>query len=160
MNQETTIKSILVVCTGNICRSPTAHGLLRDMLQARGLSVRVDSAGTHNYHVGEQANAQTRAVAKARGVPLDALRARHFERDDFARFDLILLADQSHRNTLLKQYPDEHFEHVHQLLAYAGISDPVDVPDPYYRGEEAFVAVFDLLHDACSRIVDRLSAGA
>lgn len=157
MNQETEINSILVVCTGNICRSPTAHGLLRDMLQARGLTVRVDSAGTHNYHVGDQADARTRAVAKARGVNLDALRAQHFKREDFVRFDLILLADQSHRKTLLRQYPDEHFGHVHQLLAYAGISQPVDVPDPYYEGDEAFVAVFDLLHDACTCIADRLT---
>lgn len=137
--------SVLFVCTGNICRSPTAHAILRDMVRQRGMDdiVKVDSAGTTSYHVGECADDRSCATARRYGVLMDDLRARQFCPDDW-RADLILVAGSDHFQFLRKQVPP------HWLGELAMILPQQDVPDPYYGGQAGFDEVFQLLQIACS----------
>jgi protein-tyrosine phosphatase len=129
---------VLLVCTGNICRSPTAEGVLRARAQALGLADRllVDSAGTHGYHVGEPPDPRTVRAAAARGYDLSSLRARAVTPGDFRRFDLLLGLDTSHVHTLLQRAPPGLRERVQPF-------DDRDVEDPYYGGPEHFERVLD-----------------
>jgi protein-tyrosine phosphatase len=129
---------VLLVCTGNICRSPTAEGVLRARAEARGLADRllIDSAGTHGYHVGEPPDPRTVRAAAARGYDLSSLRARAVTPGDFRRFDLLLGLDRSHVQTLLQRAPHELRERVQPF-------DERDVEDPYHGGPEHFERVLD-----------------
>lgn len=149
---------ILYVCTGNICRSPTADGVMRHKLAARGLShIEVDSAGTHSYHVGEAPDRRTVAAAKKRGYDLSALRARKVTREDFHQFDLILVLDNGHLETLQLMQPKGSKANVALFLEYAGATPQTQVPDPYYGGAQDFEHVLDLCEAACEAIVERLA---
>ena len=145
---------VLFVCLGNICRSPTAEGVLRHKLVVAGLQdlVTVDSAGTSDWHVGKPVDARTRQAAQRRGYDLSALRGRQVQAADFQRFELILAMDQS------------NLQHLQNLQTSAGIAQldlflhryglPItEVPDPYYSGEEGFEQVLDLLEQACDGLV-------
>ncbi|TCP15739.1 protein tyrosine phosphatase [Crenobacter luteus] len=150
---------ILFVCMGNICRSPTAEGVMRARLEAAGLDGwRVDSAGTHGYHVGEAPDPRTCAAAARRGYALDGLRARRVEADDFERFDLILAADRRNLAELTARCPAEHR---HKLALLLDVLDGgVDeVPDPYYGGAQGFDTVLDLVEAACDGWLARLRQG-
>jgi protein-tyrosine phosphatase len=148
---------VLFVCLGNICRSPTAEGVLRHKLAVVGLQdlVTVDSAGTSDWHVGKPVDVRTRQAAQRRGYDLSALRGRQVLAADFQRFELILAMDQS------------NLQHLHSLQPSAGIAQldlflrryglPIsEVPDPYYSGEEGFEQVLDLLEQACDGLVAEL----
>ncbi|MBU6234421.1 MAG: low molecular weight phosphotyrosine protein phosphatase [Alphaproteobacteria bacterium] len=135
---------ILFVCTGNICRSPTAHGVFRDKVAALGLPYFCDSAGTHAYHVGEPPDIRTQYAAKARGYDLSGLRARKVTHDDFKDFDLILCMDAGHKLILERAAPKAYH---HKIRMF----DAVDVGDPYYGGEEGFERVLDQIEAACDR---------
>jgi protein-tyrosine phosphatase len=148
---------VLFVCLGNICRSPTAEGVLRHKLAVAGLQdlVTVDSAGTSDWHVGKPVDVRTRQAAQRRGYDLSALRGRQVLAADFQRFELILAMDQS------------NLQHLHSLQPSAGIAQldlflrryglPIsEVPDPYYSGEEGFEQVLDLLEQACDGLVAEL----
>lgn len=132
-----------MVCTGNICRSPTADGLLRHELVKAGLAdkVLVDSAGTHDYHLGDPPDPRSCATAKAYGVDLSSLRARQVVRDDFERFDLILAMDDGHLALLRRLCPPRHRDKVKLYLDYAPGFGRI-VPDPYYGGPEGFETVY------------------
>ena len=134
----------LFVCTGNICRSPTAHGVFRDMAEKAGKAVICDSAGTHAYHVGELPDARTRKVALKRGYDLSTLRARKIAPADFEYFDHILCMDRGHYEILLRIAPSAHAAKVQMF-------DSRDVPDPYYGGPDGFEAVLDQVEAACQR---------
>jgi len=141
---------VLFVCTGNICRSPTAEGVLRHFIAAEGLTgmIEADSAGTHGYHVGEPPDPRTIEAAAARGFDLTPLRARKVVRADFERFDLILAMDRGHLAHLEALRPVGARAAVKLFLSYhPGESGEslADVPDPYYGGPAGFEEVLDLV---------------
>ncbi|WP_285962203.1 low molecular weight protein-tyrosine-phosphatase [Pseudomonas tohonis] len=143
---------VLFVCLGNICRSPTAEGVLRHKLREAGLDerVEVDSAGTGDWHVGKAPDMRTRQAAQRRGYDLSLLRARQVSVDDFARFDLVLAMDHSNLRDLkgLRRGGSEP----DLFLRRYGLV-PEEVPDPYYGGEEGFEEVLDLIEHACDGLV-------
>jgi protein-tyrosine phosphatase len=149
---------ILFVCMGNICRSPTAEGVFRRMLQERApdLDVEVDSAGTHGYHVGEGPDRRAVEAAARRGVDLRGLRARMVEAADFERFDLLLAMDRLNREVLLDRSPPGYRERVRLFLEFAPESGQADVPDPYYGGGIGFERVLDLVEEASQGLLDDL----
>jgi protein-tyrosine phosphatase len=140
---------------GNICRSPTAHGLMRAKLQAAGLAdqVEVDSAGTHAYHVGEEPDARAQAHARRRGVDLSDLRARALRDEDFAAFDLVLVMDEANRRAVLARCPARAQGRVKRLMAFAPHTQRTEVPDPYYGGTDGFEQVLDLVDAACEGLL-------
>jgi protein-tyrosine phosphatase len=141
---------ILFVCMGNICRSPTAEGVLR-ALAARELPellLEVDSAGTASYHVGQPPDPRTCAAAARRGYQLAALRARTVEAADFERFDLILAMDEENLSVLRRRAPAHARERLHLFLEFAPEAASREVPDPYYGGPNGFEEVLDLVEYA------------
>ena len=148
---------ILFVCTGNICRSPTAEGVFREHLRRAGLEakVRTDSAGTLDYHSGEPPDRRACAHARARGYDISGLRARQVAPADFAAFDLLLAMDRGHLEYLRQLSPAEHRHKLRLFLDFAGKRD-ADVPDPYYGGPEGFEGVLDMIEAASGGLVDHV----
>lgn len=149
---------VLFVCTGNICRSPTAEALFRHHLAADGLADlhAADSAGTHGYHIGEPPDPRTVAVARARGYDLSALRARQVTKKDFNDFDLLLAMDQGHYNALLALAPKGAEDKVKLFLDYAPGCGFSDMPDPYYGGPADFERVLDLCEQGVRGLIGAL----
>lgn len=149
--------SVLLVCMGNICRSPTAEGVLRAYVEREGLGslVEVDSAGTHGYHIGEAPDPRTRKAAARRGYDLSALRARQVSDFDFVRFDHILAMDRDNLLILQRACPPQHGHKLGLFLDYAA-GDEDEVPDPYYGGPEGFERVLDLVEAAAAGFVARM----
>ena len=154
MSEKKTVR-ILFVCMGNICRSPTADGIMRQLVADAGLAhaVEVDSAGTHNYHPGSPPDARSRAAALRRGYDLSPLRARQVKDADFARFDLLLAMDADNLENLKRRCPREHAGKLRLMMEYATRFDVREVPDPYYEGEDGFEVVLDYLEDACAGLL-------
>jgi protein-tyrosine phosphatase len=152
--------SVLVVCTGNICRSPTGEGVLRHVASARGLAdrVRVASAGTHDYHVGDAPDPRTMKHASKRGYDLSSQRAAQVSRDDFNDFDYILAMDRTHLRALRSMQPAGSKAKLGLFLEASGKWKGEDVPDPYYGGVEGFERVLDMVEEAAERWLDRLEA--
>lgn len=152
---------ILMVCTGNICRSPTAEGVLRTKLQQAGLAgaIHVGSAGTQGYHTAEPPDARAVRAAAARGYDLAKLRARPLRPEDFQQFDVLLAMDKGHLEWLHKRRPPTAAASQVGLLMPLARRHPgvVEVPDPYYGGPAGFEHVLDLVEDACDGIVERLT---
>ena len=150
--------AVLMVCMGNICRSPTAEAMLRAKLAAAGLDarVRVDSAGTHGYHVGDPPDARAQRHARTRGVDLSGLRARRVVEDDFDRFDLVLAMDEDNLAELQRLGPADHPNRPRLLLEFASRAAAREVPDPYFGGPDGFEHVLNLIEDACDGLVDHL----
>lgn len=142
---------VLMVCTGNICRSPTAEGVLRHLAQTgeRRLRLEVDSAGTTAYHVGEPPDQRSQAHALRRGYDLSAQRARQVEEADFRRFDWILAMDRGHLMELRDRAPVLVHDRIRLLLDFAPGLAGRDVPDPYYGGAAGFEQVLDLVEEGC-----------
>jgi len=149
---------VLFVCTGNICRSPTAEGVFRKLVAGAGLNhaVVIDSAGTHGYHVGEPPDERSCAAALKRAIDISAQRARRVSRADFAEFDLILAMDRGHYRALRAMAPPQAAERVRLFLDYAPELGVEDVPDPYYGGPDGFEDVLDLIETAAERLLDDL----
>jgi protein-tyrosine phosphatase len=149
---------ILFVCMGNICRSPTAEGVFRRLVadRAPGVEIEVDSAGTHDYHVGDPPDPRSIAAAARRGVDLRRLRAREVRDDDFERFDLIIAMDRLNRETLLERSPAPFRERIRLFMEFAGASEVEDVPDPYYGGPLGFERVLDLAEEAAAGLLDEV----
>ncbi|MBX3650734.1 MAG: low molecular weight phosphotyrosine protein phosphatase [Burkholderiales bacterium] len=141
---------VLFVCMGNICRSPTAEGVFRHLVESEDMAqhVHIDSAGTHDYHIGNPPDARAQAAAARRGYDLSPLRARQVAREDFAAFDYVLAMDEHNRNLLLQQCPPEHHAKVRLFLEFAEGEVPAEVPDPYYDGAQGFEQVLDLVENA------------
>lgn len=138
---------ILFVCTGNICRSPTAEGVFRALVAAEGLAghVATDSAGTHAYHVGEPPDGRSTAAALRRGIDLSDLRARKVRASDYGEFDLVLAMDRGHADILRRQCPADLADRVKLFLDFAPDLGMQDVPDPYYGGGDGFERVLDMI---------------
>ena len=152
--------SVLFVCTGNICRSPTAQGVFKHCVEKAGLTDRIvsDSAGTHDYHVGEPPDPRTQAAARRRGYELRELRARRVRRDDFERFDYVLAMDGTNLRQLERLCPPEHAHKLRLFLDFgAGGESPREVPDPYCGGAEDFERVLDLVEGAAQGLLRHLT---
>ena len=152
---------VLFVCTGNICRSPTAEGVFRRMVEDAGLEDRIgsDSAGTEGYHIGESPDERSCAAARQRGYPIDDLRARQVRPRDFEVFDLILAMDRGHLSQLLRLSPPERAGRVKLFLDYAPWAGARDVPDPYYGGPGGFTRVLDLIEAGCRGVLEAVERG-
>lgn len=143
---------VLFVCMGNICRSPTAHGVFRKLVMDEDLLhlIEIDSAGTHAYHVGNPPDRRAQETAVSRGIDLSDLRARQAVSDDFEQFDYILAMDQDNFHGLMTICPQGYEDKVHMFLDFAPQMKTREVPDPYYGGQTGFERVFDLV-DAAAR---------
>ncbi len=150
---------ILFVCMGNICRSPTAEGVVRSLAERSGVSsfLEVDSAGTHAYHEGEQPDPRTRKVAAGRGYDLSGMRARRVREQDFSRFDRILAMDRQNLAALQRSCPTEHLPKLGLFLEYAEGIGVDEVPDPYYGGVDGFERVFDMCEQAGRGLVEAVA---
>ncbi|MGZ5074966.1 MAG: low molecular weight protein-tyrosine-phosphatase [Usitatibacter sp.] len=151
---------VLVVCTGNICRSPTGEGVMRHLAHKRGLAdrVRVASAGTHDYHVGEAPDPRTVKHASKRGYDLSAQRAMQVAMEHFEEFDYILAMDRGHLRILRQMQPPGSRARVGLFLEASGQWKGEDVPDPYYGGAAGFEEVLDRVEEACERWLNRIEA--
>jgi protein-tyrosine phosphatase len=146
------VRRVLMVCTGNICRSPTMEAVLRHHALAAGLEIEFDSAGTESYHVGDPPDPRSQKVALQRGYALAHLRARKVRvPDDFLHFDLLLAADETHLEWLRASCPKEHQNKLRLFLNDRAL------PDPYYDGIEAFEGVLDAVEGAASHWLKVLS---
>jgi protein-tyrosine phosphatase len=151
---------VLFVCLGNICRSPTAEGVLR-VIAARehpGLRLQIDSAGTADYHVGEPPDRRTVAAARRRGYDLSALRARQLQPDDFRNFDFVLAMDRANLAELEARRIAGATAELGLFMGFAAESEYDEVPDPYYGGVEDFERVLDLCEAAARGLLSRLAA--
>lgn len=153
---------ILFVCLGNICRSPTAEGVLRAIAAREfpAIELDIDSAGTAEYHVGEPPDRRTVAAARRRGYDLASLRARQVQRDDFRRFNYVLAMDRANLAELERLRPEGAMAELALFLDYAPESNEREVPDPYYGGVEDFERVLDLCETAARGLLTRLALSA
>lgn len=153
---------VLMVCMGNICRSPTAQGVLEKMVQDAGLAgrIQVDSAGTHDYHVGHPPDERAQAHALRRGVDLGAQRARQLQRRDFDAFDLVLVMDAANERAARALCPAAQRHKLRRLTDFCTRQRADEVPDPYHGGAAGFEAVLDLVEDACAGLLAALRPGA
>lgn len=161
---ETKNPSVLFVCMGNICRSPTGEGVFRALVEKRGLSdkIEIDSAGTIGHHTGHPADARMQEAARRRGYSLDS-RARQVTPKDLQRFDLVIAMDRANYDDLLPLAADEAQQKRVRLLgeflpgnASVSRDEVPDVPDPYYGGAAGFERVLDMIESACPAILDTL----
>jgi protein-tyrosine phosphatase len=149
---------VLFLCTGNICRSPTAEGVLRTLAERQGIAHRFifDSAGTQGYHVGEPPDPRTIAAAKTRGYDLTALRARRAASADFHEFDWLLAMDGDHLNWLRNKRPADSPGQMKRFLDFSPEHVGQDMPDPYYGGPDGFERVLDLAEAAGDGLLETL----
>jgi protein-tyrosine phosphatase len=143
---------------GNICRSPTAEGVVRAHVELAGLAkeVEVDSAGTHAYHIGQPPDQRSQRVAASRGYELGHLRARRVTTADFLRFDYILAMDRDNLAMLREACPAEEQHRLGLFLDHARNAEDDEVPDPYYGGPEGFERVLDLIEDGATGLIEKL----
>lgn len=152
-----TVKRILFVCLGNICRSPLADGILRRKATEQNLNIEVDSAGTAAYHIGNPPDTRMIATAKSRGTDISFLSARQFQQADFDLFDLIYVMDQSNLQNVMRLARNQaDKEKVKLMLNETFPNEDMEVPDPYYGGQAGFEHVYDLLDAATDKIIEKL----
>ena len=144
------MKKVLFVCTGNICRSPTAEGVLRHLAKEESIELHIESAGTGDWHVGQPPDERSQHHARNRGYDLSAQRARQVRLEDFERFDMILAMDRGHLRELQKLAPAHHHAKIRLFV------EGIDVPDPYERGPDGFEEVLDLVEAQCRRLLQEL----
>ena len=149
---------VLFVCMGNICRSPTAEGVFRGLVEEIGLShlIGTDSAGTHSYHVGGEPDSRAQAVALTKGYDLSDLRARKFVAEDFIEFDYLIAMDDDNFTGMDKLRPDNATGSLHLFLEFAHNTNEKEVPDPYYGGPKGFDRVFDMVEDASKGLLEHI----
>lgn len=150
---------VLMVCMGNICRSPMAEGVLRKALADAGLdrSVEVDSAGTHAYHIGSPPDPRAQQAVRRRGVEISDLRGRQVEDVDFERFDYILAMDADNYQRLIARAPAHHHGKVRRLLSFSRRFPNLDVVDPYYGGPQGFDENLDMIEDAVQGLIREIT---
>ncbi|MGR5210024.1 low molecular weight protein-tyrosine-phosphatase [Vibrio rotiferianus] len=149
------MKKLLVVCMGNICRSPTGEAVLRAKAQELGVVVEVDSAGTIGYHAGNPPDSRAMQAGKQRGYSFKGMRSRKVTIEDFEKFDMVLAADKANLADLLDFCPVEYRHKVTLFLGHVG-SAYDEIPDPYYGGDEGFELVLDLIEEASEAILNKL----
>lgn len=146
--------ALLFVCTGNICRSPTAEGVMRQLVTEAGLADRfeIDSAGTHGYHAGSAPDRRAQEAAVRRGIDISKQRARRFEASDFQRYQYIITMDDSNLQ-FIQQLAGGSADNVRPLMGFVDDLAIDEVPDPYYGGRHGFEQVLDLLEIACRKLL-------
>jgi protein-tyrosine phosphatase len=149
---------ILFVCMGNICRSPMAEGVFKHHVKQAGLDDRIatDSAGTHDYHIGEPPDPRAQRAASCRGYDLSALRGRQVSRGDFSEFDYLLAMDETNLRVLERLCPSQHAHKLKLLMEFSTGPALREVPDPYYGGEPGFERVLDMVEQAAQGLLDHL----
>jgi protein-tyrosine phosphatase len=148
--------SVLFICMGNICRSPTAQGVFRGLVQEAGLAdlIQIDSAGTHAYHLDKAPDPRAQETARRRGLDLSDLRARLAEPEDFDRFDYVVAMDQDNFHSLLELCTREQESKIHLLMDFAPELRVREVPDPYYGADRGFEQVFDMVEAAAAGLLE------
>jgi protein-tyrosine phosphatase len=146
---------VIFICTGNICRSPTAHGVFRQRVRDAGLdaAVRVDSAGTHGYHVGDPPDKRSQTHARSRGYELADLRARQLAAHDFTQAHLLLVMDDDNLRAAQSRCPPEHRAKLRRFTEFCRVHRSRSVPDPYYGEADGFEHVLDLVEDGCDGLL-------
>ncbi|MGZ8143992.1 MAG: low molecular weight protein-tyrosine-phosphatase [Methylosarcina sp.] len=141
---------VLFVCMGNICRSPTAEGMFTKLVNERNLAhlFEIDSAGTHDYHIGKAPDSRSQQAAKERGIDLTHLRARQVQEDDFENFDYVLAMDKDNYSILIHACPEHYQNKIKFFLEYAPHLGIREVPDPYFGGAHGFERVLDMVEEA------------
>jgi len=149
---------VLFICMGNICRSPTAHGVFQALVEKEGMSdiIEVDSAGTHAYHEGEPPDSRAQETARRRGFDLSTQRARRAIREDFHVYDYIVAMDQDNFHHLYRLSPEGMEEKIQLLMDYAPSFRTREVPDPYYGGTAGFERVFDMVEAAAEGLLNEI----
>jgi protein-tyrosine phosphatase len=158
MRRDTDKIKVLFVCMGNICRSPTAHGVFQALVEREGLAhlIEVDSAGTHAAHVGQPPDQRAQKTALRRGCDLGRQRARRAKKEDFQRFDYILAMDQDNYRNLQMLAPPGAEEKLALFLDFAPALEIREVPDPYYGGRDGFERVFDMVEEAAQGLLEHI----
>jgi protein-tyrosine phosphatase len=152
------VVKVLFVCMGNICRSPTAEAVFRHYVERDGLeqAIQIDSAGTHDYHIGEAPDPRTQRAALNRGYDMSRLRGRQVSADDFYRFDYLLAMDEANLAILKRLRPRDATSHLGLFLDFAEQHREREVPDPYYGGADGFERVLDMVEDASAGLLRHL----
>ena len=150
--------SVVFVCMGNICRSPTAEAVFRHYVESAGLSghILIDSAGTHDYHIGDPPDLRAQRAAQQRGYDMKALRGRQVEEGDFRRFDYVLAMDKANLSILQRLAPPDSATRAKLFLEYARHHAEREVPDPYYGGANGFERVLDMVEDAAQGLLEEI----
>ncbi|MFH2081433.1 MAG: low molecular weight protein-tyrosine-phosphatase [Pseudomonadota bacterium] len=151
---------VLMICMGNICRSPMAEGMLRKALLEAGLErhVEVDSAGTHAYHIGSAPDPRAQQAIRQRGVDISNLRGRKVADEDFERFDYILVMDGDNYDKLIQRAPARHHGKIRRLLSFSRKYPNLDVVDPYYGGPQGFEENLDMIADAVQGLIREITS--
>jgi len=149
MSANTKVR-VLFVCMGNICRSPTAEGVFRKLVEDRQLGdhFEIDSAGTHSYHAGGPADPRASETALTRGIDLSTIRSRSIELTDFENFDYLIAMDEDNYSRMTGMADGAQADNIHLFMSFADNSQTTEVPDPYYGGDSGFETVFDMIEDA------------
>lgn len=151
------MKNVLMVCLGNICRSPMAEGILRAKAKERNIAISTDSAGTSSWHQGEKADARARAIMRSKGIAIDDLRSRPFSPEDFDLFDYIFVMDRKNFADIFDLAKTEaHKQKIKLYLEESSATKVKEVPDPYYGEDDGFEVVYELLVEATDRFLDRI----
>ncbi len=148
--------SVLFVCLGNICRSPTAEGVFRKKSDKQGLNITIDSAGTAGYHTGAAPDKRSQAAAREKGYELGALKCRKVQDSDFEQFDLIIAMDEANVNKLKEKCPEDLHHKIRLFMSFCK-SDFAEVPDPYYGGARGFELVLDLIEQASDGLLEYIT---
>lgn len=155
MNKLIGVKSVLMICMGNICRSTTAEAVLRTKLKQHKLKVKVDSAGTTDYHRGDKPDPRAVRIAEEKGYSFKGIRSRKVVEKDFAKFDLILASDKKNLSYLQKHCPEQYLHKIALILPFGGVEEE-EVPDPYYGSVQGFKQVLAMIEQASDGIVERI----
>jgi protein-tyrosine phosphatase len=156
LNDLSNVKSVLFVCMGNICRSPSAEAVFRHKMNDKGISLIIDSAGTTGSHAREKPDHRAQKIGLERGYSFDKIKARKVTVNDFTKFDMVLAMDEQNVKALKKVAPDHQHEKIQLFLEYAENFEELEVPDPYYGGARGFKFVLDLVEDASDGLLKRL----
>ena len=154
---------IMFVCMGNICRSPTAHAVMQNLIDSRGLSqqISVQSSGTHAYHIGEQSDPRSRELARCKNIDMEFIRAQKISINDYDEFDYILAMDEDNLQLVNDFAPDNYTAEIALFLDYAaraGLTEQRIVPDPYYGGDDGFEQVFQLVEVGCLALLEHIQS--